>query len=69
MGNLQVPVYGPDKILKFKVTTVRSKAISKSNYNVALAHRNTLTNVPIKYKPQPRGAVFTKPIKVSEKLS
>ena len=40
--------YGPDRILKFKVTTAMSKVKSRSHPNVAHAH--PLTNVPTKNK-------------------
>ena len=40
--------YCPDKILKVKVTTARSKVKSRSHHNVA--HLQQLTNVPIKYQ-------------------
>ena len=44
---LQFPRYSQDKILKFKVTTARSKVKSRSHHNVA--HLHPLTNVPTKY--------------------
>ena len=45
---LQFLSYSPDKILKVKVTTVRSKVKSRSHHNVAKPQ--PLTNVPTKYQ-------------------
>ena len=51
---LQFPRYSPDKILKVKVTTARSKVKSRSHHDVAQLH--PLTNVPTKYQlPTPYG--------------
>ena len=51
---LQFPRYSPDKILKVKVTTARSKVKSRSHHDVA--HLHPLTNVPTKYQlPAPYG--------------
>ena len=48
------PRYSPDKILKVKVTTARSKVKSRSDHDVA--HLHLLTNVPTKYQlPTPHG--------------
>ena len=52
--HLQFPRYSPDKILKVKVTTARSKVKSRSDHDVA--HLQPLTNVPAKYQlPTPYG--------------
>ena len=40
--------YSPDKILKVKVTTARSKVKSRSHYDVA--HLQSTTSVPTKYQ-------------------
>ena len=46
--------YSPDKILKVKVTTARSKVKSRSDHDIA--HLQPLTNVPAKYQlPTPYG--------------
>ena len=51
---LQFPRYSPDKIFKLKVTTARSKVVSRSDHDVA--HLHPLTNVPTKYQlPTPYG--------------
>ena len=41
---LRFPRYSPDKILKVKVTTVRSKVKSRSDHDVA--HLQPLNNIP-----------------------
>ena len=52
--NLRFPRYSPDKIFKFKVTTARSKVISRSDHDVA--HLHLLINVLPKYqRPTPYG--------------
>ena len=45
---LHFPRYSPDKILKVKVTTARSKVKSRSDHD--LAHLHPLTNNPTKYQ-------------------
>ena len=51
---LQFLRYSPDRILKLKVTTARSKVKSRSDHDVA--HLHLLTNVPTKYQlPTPYG--------------
>ena len=51
---LRFPRYSPDKILKVKVTTARSKVKSRSDHDVA--HLQPLTNVPAMYQlPTPYG--------------
>ena len=51
---LQLLRYSPDKILKVKVTTARSKVKSRSDHDVP--HLQPLNNVPAKYQlPTPYG--------------
>ena len=45
---LQFLRYSPDKIVKLKVTTARSKVKSRPDHDVA--HLHPLTNVPTKYQ-------------------